>query len=126
MAEIVHPRGGAAVELRPCPSWCTGGTHFPEAAVADPDDGFHHYGPEAAIATFDRIGINDPEIIVKAVVQAWTCPLGAEPGPAQVELALAPGGVITELSAGLTPAQARDVARVLLELADVAEGKASQ
>jgi hypothetical protein len=27
--------------------------------VADPDDGFHHFGPEATIPTFDRIGIHD-------------------------------------------------------------------
>jgi hypothetical protein len=34
--------------------------------------------------------------------------------------------VITELSAELTPGQARDVARVLLELAAVAEGTSGQ
>jgi hypothetical protein len=94
--------------------------------VADPDDGFHHYGPEAVIATFDRMGINDPEIIVKAVVKAWTCPLDAEPGPARVQLALAPGGVITEMSAELSPGQARDVGRALLELAAVAEGESER
>jgi hypothetical protein len=126
MAEIVHLRDGAPVELRPCPSWCTGEAHFHEDLVVDPDDGFHHYGPEAATPTFDRICIDDPEIIVTAVVKAWTCPLDAEPGPARVQLALAPGGVITELSAELTPGQARDVARTLLELAAVAEGTSGQ
>ena len=50
----------------------------------------------------------------------------AEPGPARAQLALAPGGVITEQSAELTPGQARDVARALLELAVVADGKPGQ
>ena len=106
MAEVVRVRGEAPVELRPCPAWWAGGAHFPEDVVADPDDGFHHYGPEAAIATFDRIEVSDPEIIVMASVKAWTCPLDAEPGPARVQLALAPGGVITELSAELTVSSA--------------------
>lgn len=48
------------------------------------------------------------------------------PSPARVQLALAPGGVITKLSTELTPGQARDVARTLLELAAVAEGKPGQ
>ena len=73
--------------------------------------------------TFDRMSLNDPEIVVKVVVKAWTCPLDAEPGPARVELHLAPGGVTTEQSAELIPDQARAVARALLELAAVADAE---
>ncbi len=126
MTEIVHPRGGAPVRLRPCPPWCVAATHFADDMVIDVDDGFHHYGPEAAVPTFDRMSLNDPEIIVKVVMKAWTCPLDAEPGPARVELQLAPGGVTTEQSAELTPGQARAVAGALLELAAVAERGTAQ
>jgi hypothetical protein len=39
VTEIVHPRGGAPVTLRPCPSWCTCREHFGDDDVIDVENG---------------------------------------------------------------------------------------
>jgi hypothetical protein len=38
-AEVVHPRDGDAVTLRPCPPWCTAARHFADGQAIDADDG---------------------------------------------------------------------------------------
>ena len=121
MTETVQVRGSAPVELQPCPPWCVMSEHFGAGLVADADDGFHHFGPEAAGPTFDRLGPHDPGIVVKVLVKAWTCPLDAKAGPGRVELQVTQGSVASEDTAELTPGQARAVAQALQELADVAE-----
>lgn len=88
MAETVHPRGGAPVTLRPCPPWCSRREHFSDDLAIDTDDGYHHYGPEIAIPTSDRMALNDPETVVKVSLKAWTPELDANPGPARIELQL--------------------------------------
>ena len=121
MTEIVHPRGGAPVTLRPCPPWCTSSEHFTEHAVIDTDDGFHHYGPEVAIPTSDRMLWSDPETVVKVILKAWTSRLDADPGPARVELQLATTEQNTDTFVELTADEARAISTALLRLADLAE-----
>lgn len=75
MTEIVHPRDGNAVALHPRPAWCTLDEHFADDAVIDADDGFHHYGPEIAVPTSDRMFTTGPESVVKVILKAWTHPL---------------------------------------------------
>ncbi len=102
MTEIVQVRGSTPVELWPWPPWYLVSEHLGDDPVAA-DDGFHHFGPEAAVPTFDRLGPDDPEIVVKVIVKVWTCPLDAEPGPGRVELQVTHGGVASEDTAELTP-----------------------
>ena len=55
--EVVHPRDGDAVTLRPCPPWCTEERHFADNEVdLYADHGYHHYGPEIQVPTSDRFG----------------------------------------------------------------------
>jgi hypothetical protein len=121
VTETIHPRNGNAVSLRPCPSWCTLGQHFTEDHPVDTDDGFHHYGPEIAVPTSDRMLVDSPELVVKVILKAWTHPLDAEPGPGLIELQLAEGERNTDMYAELTPGQARSVSAALLKIADTAE-----
>lgn len=59
--------------------------------------------------------------IVRAVLKSWTHPLDADPGPALIELNLGTTAKRTDMCAEITPAQARAVARALLDLAAIAE-----
>jgi hypothetical protein len=59
--------------------------------------------------------------IVRAVLMSWTHPLGADPGPALIELNLGTAAERTDMCAEITPAEARAVARALLDLAAIAE-----
>lgn len=122
MAEVVNLRGGGEAALRPCPAWCTRGRHFPEGAAADPDDGYHHYGPEAEVATADRLLVlpGEPPAVLRVLLKSWTQPLGAEPGPARIELNLGTAAAGTDMSAELTTEQAEDVAWALLARAAAA------
>lgn len=122
MTETVYPRGGDPVTLRPCPPWCTESRHFSNEDIVDVDDGFHHYGPEIAIPTSDRMLVDDPETVVKVILKSWTHPLDAEPGPGRVDLALATTEGYTDMYAELTPDEARALAAALLKIADIAEG----
>jgi hypothetical protein len=81
MTEIIQPRNGDAVVLRPCPAWCSLNRHFADDTVIDADDGFHHYGPEIAVPTSDRMLTSGPESVVKVILKAWTRPLDADPEP---------------------------------------------
>lgn len=54
MTEVVRPRDGEPVELRPCPPWCTHDEHFAGEEIIHADDGFHHCGPEIAVPISDR------------------------------------------------------------------------
>jgi len=40
---------GDPVALRTCPPWCMRSQHFTADLAIDPDDGYHHYGPQIAI-----------------------------------------------------------------------------
>lgn len=117
MADIVQPRNGGTVTLRPCPAWCSLSEHFTDGTVIDADDGFHHYGPEITVPTSDRLFTNGPESVVKVSLKAWTKPLDAEPEPARVDLQLENADSCVDL----TPAEARTVAVALLQMADTAE-----
>ena len=121
-AEVVRPLDGAAVALRPCPPWCTEVRHFADGVIYA-DDGYHHYGREIEIPTSCRfLGMTDgPRTVVRAVLKSWTCPLDADPGPALIELNLGTGAERTDLCAEITPAEARLVAKALLDLAATAE-----
>lgn len=121
MTETIRLRDGDPVTPRPCPAWCTQGRHFPLDYVADSDDGFHHYGPEVAIPTSDRMLLDGPETIVKVNLTSWTHPLGAEPGPSRVELQLATIEGNSDMYVELTPDEARAVASALVKEADIAE-----
>ena len=83
MTEIVHPRNGDAVALQPCPAWCSVNEHFADDTVIDADDGFHHYGPEIAVPTSDRMFATGPESVVKVILKSWTHPLDADPQSAR-------------------------------------------
>lgn len=124
MTEIVHPRGGAPVTLRPCPSWCTCREHFGDDDVVDVENGYHHYGPEIAVPTSDRMALNDPETVVKVSLKACTPRLDADPEPTRIELQLATTEDNTDMYAELTPDEARAVSSALLELAAIADAAA--
>lgn len=123
MAEVVHPRDGKAVALRPCPAWCAEARHFDEGAVIYADDGYHHCGTAVEVPTSYRfMGTADgPETIIRAVLTSWTHPLGADPGPTLIELNLGTAAGRTDMCAELTPAEARAAARALVDLAAAAE-----
>lgn len=123
MPEIVHPRDGDAVTLRPCPPWCTEQQHFAADDVIDASDGYHHYGPEIAVPTSDRFaGATDgAPTVVRVVLKAWTHPLDAEPSQTRIELNLGTAEERTDLCAEVTPSEARAIAQALLDLADTAE-----
>jgi len=120
MPEVVQPRGGEPVTLRPCPPWCTLDEHFAGQDVIDTDDGYHHYGPEIEVPTADRMSADDPGTVVRVTLKSWTHPLDAGPGPARVELNLGTAEKGTDMCADLTPAEAEDIARALLDLAATA------
>ena len=120
--EVVQPRDGDAVTLGTCPPWCTTpARHFNDGDVIHADDGYHYYGPEAAIVTSDRMLLDSLPTVVRAVVKSWTCPLGADPGPVLVELNLGTAEAATDMCAEITPGQARAVATALLDAAAIAE-----
>lgn len=123
MPEVVHPRDGDAVALRPCPAWCTAGRHFDDGEAVYTDHGYHHNGTEIEVPTsYKFLGTADgPQTIVRAVLKSWTHPLDAEPGPALIELNLGTAAKRTDMCAEITPAEARAVARALLDLAAIAE-----
>ena len=123
MTEVVRPRDGDAVALRPCPPWCTLARHFGDGQPADADDGYHHEGAETEVPTgYPFLGLTggDPTI-VRAVLKSWTHPLGAAPGPVRIELNLGTPADRTDMYMEATPAEARAIARALLGLADAAE-----
>jgi hypothetical protein len=123
MREIVHPRDGEAVALRPCPPWCTEVRHFAAGEVIYADHGYHHCGPGAEVATSYPFGglADGPGTIVRVVLKSWTPSLGAGPGPAFIELNLGTAEAGTDACAELSSAEARAVARALLDLAAVAD-----
>jgi hypothetical protein len=123
MTEVVHPLDGDLVALRPCPSWCIESRHFADGEAIYAGHGYHHYGAEIEVWTSDAfLGMADgPQTIVRAVLKSWTQPLGADPGPALIELNLGTAGERTDLCAEVTPAEARAVAQALLDLAATAE-----
>lgn len=119
--ETVRPLDGDAVTLRPCPPWCTLREHFAPDDLVHADDGFHHYGPEIAIPTLYRMFANDPELVVKVILRAWTSRLDGEPDPACIELQLATTETNTDMYVELTPDTARAVSSALLKIASIAE-----
>jgi uncharacterized protein DUF6907 len=122
-AEVVHPRDGDAVTLRPCLPWCTEARHFADGQAIDADDGYHHYGTEIEVPTaYKFLDLSDdPETIIRVVLKSWTHPLSADPGPALIELNLGTATQRTDMCAEITPAEARAVGRALLDLAAIAE-----
>jgi hypothetical protein len=123
MTEVVHPRDGDAVALRPCPSWCALDRHFDDGEAVYADDGYHHAGTEIEVPTaYPFAGLTDGDpMIVRAVLKSWTHPLDAVPGPGLIELNLGTAAERTDLCVEATPAEARAIARALLDLADTAE-----
>jgi hypothetical protein len=126
VTETVHSRDGDAFTLHPCPPWCTETQHFGEDELIYADDGYHHYGPETAVPTSDRVLLSDPETVVKVILKSWTPRLDADPGPARVELQLATTDENTDMYVELTPSEARAVASALFKTADIAEPSARQ
>jgi hypothetical protein len=120
MTEIIYPRDGDAVRLRPCPPWCTLSQHLADDDAVYADDGFHHCGPELAVPTSYRMLADSPESVVKVTLRAWTNRLDAEPEPGHIELQLATTEYNTDMYVDLTPDQARAVSSALLKLADTA------
>jgi hypothetical protein len=122
VTEVIHPRDGAPVRLRPCPPWCTQTRHFTDDDVIYAEDGFHHYGPEITVPASFRMFSDSPGSVVKVSLKAWANCLNADPGPGFVELQLATTEYDTDAYVELTPGQARTVAAALLQLADTAAG----
>jgi Domain of unknown function (DUF6907) len=122
-AEVVRPLDGVAVALRPCPPWCAEARHFTDGEVIYADDGYHHYGHESEVPTSCKfLGMTDgPDTIIRAVLKSWTHPLDADPGPTLIELNLGTATERTDMCAEITPAEARVVAKALLDLAATAE-----
>lgn len=87
------------------------------------DHGYHHRGGEIGVPTScPFLGVTDgAPTIVRAVLMSWTQPLGADPGPAVIELSLGTAAERTDMCAEVTRAGARAVARALLDLAAIAE-----
>ena len=123
MTEVVCPDGGQPVALRPCPPWCILERHFGPGEAAHADDGYFHYGPETEIATWRPFPdqAREEQAVVRVYLSSWTCPLDAGPGPAVVEANIGTPAQRTDMAAELTPAEARAVARALLESADAAQ-----
>ena len=123
MPEVVRPLDGAPVTLRPCPHWCTETRHFADDEVIYADHGYHHYGSEIEVPTSDTFGgmSDGPATIIRVVLKSWTHPMDADPGPTRIELNLGTATERTDLCAEISPAEARAVARALLDLADTAE-----
>jgi len=89
--EVVRPRDGDPVTLRPCPPWCTEDRHFADDDTIDAGDGYHHYGPETAIPTsYKYLGTaSEPDTVIRVVLKSWTCPLHASPGcPVTAKIAI--------------------------------------
>lgn len=122
-AEVVRPRDGVAVALRPCPPWCTEGRHFADGEIVYADHGYHHYGAEIEVPTACKyLGMADaPEMIIRVVLKSWTHPLDADPGSAFIEINLGTLTERTDMCAEISPAEARAVAQALLGLAAIAE-----
>jgi hypothetical protein len=75
-----------------------------------------------APTSYKFLGMTDgPQTIVRAVLKSWTQLLGADPGPALVEFNPGTAGERADVCAGISPAEARAVARALLVLAATAE-----
>src|SRR5215470_14103798 len=105
MPEVVYPRDGDAVTLRPCPPWCAEERHFADDDVVYADHGYHHYGPEVEVRTsylFEGTA-DGAETIVWVVLKSWTHPLDADPGPTLIELNLGTASKRT-MGAEITPA----------------------
>jgi hypothetical protein len=85
--------------------------HFAEDDVVDADDGYHHYGPEAAVPACDRVSHDAPATVVRVTLKSWTHPLGAEPGRALIEINIGSAAELSDACAEITPGQARAVAR---------------
>jgi hypothetical protein len=123
MTEIARPRDGAAVTLQPCPPWCTLDRHFDDSEAVYAGDGYHHVGTETEVPTaYPFAGLTDGDpAIVRVVLKSWTHPLDAAPGPALIELGLGTAADRTDACVEATPAEARAIARALLDHADTAE-----
>jgi hypothetical protein len=122
MTEVVRPLDGEPVALRPCPAWCAEGRHFAPDEVIYADHGYHHYGAESEVPTsYPFLGMTGGlPTIVRTVLKSWTHPLGADPGPARIEINLGTAAERTDMSAEIAPDEAEALARALLELAATA------
>ena len=99
--------GGASVQ--PCPLWCAGDDELP----GFPEDGFWHYGaPVTITVTHGRSETIDPEPL-EIAIKAWVPDQAARPEPALIGLSLS-----REEGPSLTPAEARQLARILLRPSD--------
>ena len=101
----------AGPKPQPCPSWCTGQDVLP----GNPLDGFHHWGPATTIE-LTHTERTDRADVLTAGLCAFVPSLDGAPRPARVELS-----VNKHVAFELTPAQARQLAGVLLDLSTVAE-----
>ena len=101
--------GGASVQ--PCPPWCAGDDELP----GFPEDGFWHYGAPVTInVTHGRSEAIAPEPL-EIAIKAWVPHQEARPEPALIGLSLS-----REEGPSLTPAEARQLAGILLRLSDQA------
>lgn len=102
--------GGAAVW--PCPEWCAGDDQLPDF----PEDGFWHDGAPVVIDVLHgRSETIAPERL-EAGIKAWVPNRAAKPEPALIGLSLS-----QEEGPTLTPAEARQLAAILIRLSDQAE-----
>ena len=112
----------ASVTLAPCPSWCVRSEHFPDRYPETVDDDFRHYGPNVEVKLEGPGSGECSASAVAVAVWARSEHLRAEAGPAWVEFNLSSGTAIRpDLWIDLTPAQARDVGMMLVNLAEIAE-----
>lgn len=57
MPEVVHPRDGDSVTLRPCPPWCTEERHFTDDEVITPSTATTTTGPRRRCRRLTRSGV---------------------------------------------------------------------
>lgn len=112
--EIVRTRDGQAIELGPCPRWCTGEHLFGPVEITHASDGYHHCGRVVRIEIPNTVEPGVDPVVVEIGLESWTCPLNAGPGPARISVNFVSG----DDGMDLTPADARRLAKVLIGFAD--------
>ncbi len=95
----------------PCPPWRTGEHDTPE----HPDDGFHLCAPEVTMTAGHGLYDDDP-VPVRVHLKSWVPRLTAEPQPPVIEVS-----ADRDPGPQMTPDQARHLAGILTEFAELAE-----
>jgi hypothetical protein len=124
--ESVYVESLDAVVTLACPSWCTRTEHFPQRPPETADDSFTHHWLNFELKLDEPGSGQCPASAVAVAIWAQSENLQAEAGPAWVELNLSGPDKGPDLWIDLTPAQAREVGMMLVDVARAAEAGAQQ